>query len=98
MRAIASAAVILSACTTAASQEEVPVHGGAPGATCAPAKAQVLVGQPGTAALGARALELTGARSVRWIRPGNAVTMDFREDRLNIDLNAQGRVKGLRCG
>ena len=27
-----------------------------------------------------------------------AVTMDYRADRLNIDLTADGRVSGLHCG
>ena len=35
---------------------------------------------------------------VRVIKPGDAVTMDFRPNRLNISLDAQGRVKSMRCG
>jgi hypothetical protein len=56
------------------------------------------VGRQATSEVGAEALRLTRAQRLRWIRPGDAVTMDYREDRLNIDLDAQGRVRALRCG
>lgn len=36
--------------------------------------------------------------SMRVIRPGDAVTKDYREDRLNIDLDAQDRITGIWCG
>ncbi len=65
---------------------------------CEAPNARGLIGQPASAALGAQALQLTGARAIRWIRPGDAVTMDYRDDRLNIELDAAGRVKMLRCG
>ncbi|MEM6729379.1 MAG: I78 family peptidase inhibitor [Pseudomonadota bacterium] len=35
---------------------------------------------------------------VRIIRPGDAVTMDFREERLNIALDGAGRVVRVYCG
>jgi len=66
--------------------------------SCEASKAQSLVGRQRSEALGAEALRLTGARDLRWIRPGDMVTMDFREDRLNIHVDAQRRVTRLRCG
>lgn len=41
---------------------------------------------------------LTNSRTARVLRPGDAATMDFREDRLNIQVDENGRVSGLRCG
>jgi Peptidase inhibitor I78 family len=35
---------------------------------------------------------------VRVIRPGQAVTMDFRGDRLNVEIDERNRVRALRCG
>jgi hypothetical protein len=92
-----------SACMTPApadmgAEEPVPVHGSTPGFRCEAGRAQSLVGQASSSDLGSRALQLTGARTIRWIRPGYAVTMDYREDRLNIELDARGRVAALRCG
>lgn len=65
---------------------------------CDASDANALVGQPATSELGSEALQRTGARSVRWIRPGDAVTMDYRPDRLNIKLDAANRVTGFSCG
>jgi len=35
--------------------------------------------------------------NVRYIRPNTQVTMDFRADRLNIDIDAAEIVTGFRC-
>ena len=40
----------------------------------------------------------TGSKAVRVIKPGMMVTMDFREDRVNIDVDANNRVTNVRCG
>ena len=40
----------------------------------------------------------SGARTVRVIRPGDAVTMDYRQDRLNIELDADGKIVRFNCG
>lgn len=42
--------------------------------------------------------EASRARTVRWIEPGMAVTMDYRADRLNGELDADGVIETLRCG
>jgi hypothetical protein len=65
---------------------------------CEADAAQSLVGRPATADLGAEALRLTGARALRWIQPGQAVTMDYRADRLNIKLDGENRVEEITCG
>jgi len=57
-----------------------------------------LVGRERTSELGAEALRRSGARQLRWIRPGDAVTMDYQEDRLNIYVDARGRVERFQCG
>ena len=52
----------------------------------------------------ASAETMTSIRSVvahdriRAISPGDAVTMDFRADRLNIEIGADGRIQHFRCG
>jgi hypothetical protein len=40
----------------------------------------------------------SNARIARVLTPDTAATMDFREDRLNIELDDQRRIAGLRCG
>lgn len=93
---IAAAMLLTSACVTV-----VPPEGEAstpPTGTCNAAAAQRLVGQPADNDLGFEAQRLTGARSLRWIRPGDAVTMDYRPDRLNIELDERHLVARFRCG
>ena len=98
MRMIAAISMLATgACMTSVDAENPPVAG-VSGHRCDASPAQGLVGQQATAELGARALELTGARTIRWIQPGQAVTMDYRADRLNIKLDAQSRVEGITCG
>jgi hypothetical protein len=80
-----------------AGEEQVPVHGGT-GGLCDASRAQSLVGRQATSELGAEALRLSGAGTIRWVPPGGMVTMDYREDRLNIELDAQNRVTRVRCG
>jgi hypothetical protein len=40
----------------------------------------------------------TTSDRMRVIKPGMAVTMDFREDRVNVEVDADNRVIAVRCG
>ena len=66
--------------------------------SCNAAPAQGLVGREASPALAAEAQRLTGARTWRWLRPGQIVTMEYRADRLNIHLDRQNRVVRITCG
>jgi len=80
------AALALSACE--------PLPAAQPEAdACGAAGYQSLVGQTE-----ADFAAITFPGPVRMIRPGQAVTMDFREDRLNIEFDAAGRVLRVFCG
>ena len=78
-------------------ETEVPENG-AGGETCDAAPAQHLIGRAASEELGAEAMGLTRAASLRWIPEGGMVTMDYRPDRLNIELDGQNKVKAIRCG
>lgn len=41
--------------------------------------------------------ERIGDKQIRVINPGDAVTMDFRPDRLNAETGEDGRIKQFRC-
>ena len=79
------------------SEEAVPEKGSS-GRTCAAGAAAALVGRAASTELGAEAMRLTGAGALRWIPPGAMVTMDYRTDRVNIELDATNRVTRIRCG
>jgi Peptidase inhibitor I78 family len=68
------------------------------GGTCNAAPAQFAVGQLNTAALLEQARVRSGARLARAIPPGLAVTMEFNPERLNLTLDAAGRVTQVNCG
>lgn len=87
-------AVVLSACATAPADPATDVAGTA----CDAARAQFAVGQMFDPALGEKARVAAGARTVRDYGPGQPVTMDYRFDRLNIERDADGRVKAVSCG
>jgi hypothetical protein len=47
----------------------------------------------------AEAKRLTGATIVRQINPGDAVTMDFRQERITIETDRKtGRIVRAYCG
>ena len=90
-------APLLAACTTTAappmSDPQPPAQ-----ASCNHEPAQSLVGQPATPANVERARQLAGARIARVLKPGQMVTMEFIEGRLNIDVDASNVITHLRCG
>ena len=75
-----------------------PIPADAPPAACGADKAAKFVGKNATPDVRAQVIEAVGHSRIRWIRPGDAVTMDFSEGRLNVDLNAADRITGVRCG
>lgn len=94
MKILIVSALLLGGCAMA---EETPPAIDPAGACKAEAGAE-LVGQAPTAELGARALQLTGARTIRWVLPGQAVTMDYRADRLTVSIDGNYKVERLSCG
>lgn len=42
-------------------------------------------------------LRVSGAKTVRWVPQGTAVTMEFRSDRLTVFLDAHNKVERLSC-
>lgn len=65
---------------------------------CDASKVQWALGEMADDALAERARSAAGARSVRVIAHGMMVTQEYREDRLNLDLDEHGRVRAVRCG
>lgn len=89
------AALALAGCSTEPPQSTPPppVEG-----SCNPAPAHHLIGRSASAALAEEARRLTGARTWRWLRPGQIVTMEYRADRLNLHLDAGDKVERIGCG
>ena len=64
---------------------------------CNAARVADVVGQPYNDALLARVKAAVGHDVIRPIRPGQPVTMDYREERLNIEIGADGKVVRVYC-
>ena len=94
---LALAATLLAAgCSTPA-----PATGptGAPrGDLCNAQAAQAFVGQNSTAKVVEAARVKSGALMARILRPGQMVTKEFDAQRLNLEVDANGRIVAVRCG
>ncbi len=95
-----TASLALSACVTPPAEsagnpppaaEEAPM-------TCDAKKASWAVGKVADDALVAKVKADTGSDRYRVIPPDTAVTMDYREDRVNIDVDKDNIVTNVRCG
>lgn len=65
---------------------------------CDASDLKFLIGATLDEALTTRARDASGASSVRVIRPGQMVSMDYVAERLNIEVDAAGKVTAARCG
>ena len=91
----AAAALGISACATA--EQPIPVRGETPGRTCDNSNIRQFVGRQASSGLGAEMLRASGAAVLRWVPHGGVVTMDFRSDRLTVQLDASNRVAQVSC-
>ena len=66
--------------------------------TCNAEPAQSHVGKPASDTNIQSAFKASGAKTMRSIKPGQAVTMDYREDRVNIHQDASGNIERISCG
>jgi hypothetical protein len=90
--------LLAMACAAVPPEDPVNVAPGGGDYRCNATPLADLVGRPASQELGAEALRRSGSGTLRWIRPGDVVTMDYSESRLNIHLDGQGRVERFNCG
>ncbi|MCW2381564.1 MULTISPECIES: I78 family peptidase inhibitor [unclassified Sphingobium] len=86
----------LTACATATTSVGEPPMAG--NGACSAEGLQSAIGQRATATLGADLLAKSGARTLRWGPPRSAMTMDYREDRLNISYDDAMMIERVNCG
>jgi hypothetical protein len=84
--------IALAACATSAAAP--PAAGG----VCHGDNLGQFAGRPATEALGAEVLRVSGARELRRVAHGMAVTMEYSEQRVTIWLTADNRVDRVTCG
>lgn len=67
-------------------------------ASCDAQAAQFAIGKSFGPELEREVRAKSGASIVRWLSPGQAVTLDFRAERLSLTLDGRGRVVKAACG
>ena len=95
-RLIGSGILLLAACAPA-TLPPVQERGAASG-ECRQEGLDRFIGQTASAALGMELLTASGARTLRWVAPGMAVTMDFSPQRLTVSYDQAMRIERLACG
>jgi hypothetical protein len=65
---------------------------------CRDGPAQRYLGHGSSAGAVEGARRASGAKTVRVVRPGEAVTMDFRPDRLTVTVDEHQAISRLTCG
>ncbi len=88
----------LPTAATAPALADLPTAAEEPPMTCQADKGQWALGQTAEDTVVAKIVADTTSERVRVIRPGMAVTMDFREERVNVDVDAENRIVSVRCG
>lgn len=86
----------------AAEQASAPAPAAAPEpppiGSCDATQVQSLVGQALTDAVSEQARSDAGAKSVRVLKPGQMVSMEFNGERLNLEVDAKNVIASVRCG
>lgn len=81
--------LLLAACATASPPPRVDESGG----ICRKDGLGAFAGRPATSEVGAEIMRVSGARALRWVKPGMMVTMEYREDRVTVWLIASPNIE-----
>lgn len=91
------ASLLLAGCVPSSPPEPVQPPDGAMD-RCGWGRLGAYLGRLPTDDVMARIRSEAGHDRIRTIRPGDAVTMDFSPDRLNVEIGEDGRIRRFRCG
>ena len=97
IRFVAIAAALPLAACAATSGDAEPAPAPVP-ATCSADAGASFVGQTATPDLGGAIVKATGARTLRWGPPRSAMTMDYRQDRVNVMYDDAYKITQVTCG
>ena len=86
-------ALLLAGCTGGERPRPMPKP-----VACKADRVQSMVGREADGRTVKMAQRMARAKLVRVLRPGEAATMDFRQERLNIMVDERNRIVSLNCG
>ena len=95
-RVVVLVPIVVAACST--TPAAIPVHGQTHGYICRNEGLDRFAGRAPTSGVGAEMLKASGARTLRWVRFGAMITMEFSPSRLTVRLDPHGRIASTTCG
>ncbi|MFJ4048473.1 I78 family peptidase inhibitor [Pseudomonas hunanensis] len=93
-------AAVLAGCSTGGNAD----GGAAPAAPagndgrCQAGGADFAIGKQASAELLEQARKASGSQMARILKPRDVVTLEYRSERLNLNVDEQGRVTRVNCG
>ena len=78
--------------------DPTPVHGVTPGHKCTEQGTESFIGRQAGEATGNAILKASNAAVLRWSPPNTMLTMDYREDRVTVWIDAAKKITKIRCG
>ncbi len=93
-------AAVLAGCSTGgdSSGGQVPEAPAGNDGRCQAGGADFAVGKMGSAELLEQARKASGSQMARILKPHDVVTLEYRSERLNLNVDEQGRVTRVNCG
>lgn len=103
LAASAATLLLLTGCSQLGTPWSSSTSGGtgtrpAPPAVCNVKAVQSFVGRTNTAQNVEQARQRAGASMARVLHPGQVTTREFNAGRLNLEVDATGRILAARCG
>ncbi len=89
---------ITAGCSSLQPEPGKPDERAAASGACHADPVQWAIGQEATSETMGRVWRESHAGLIRPISPGQAVTMDYRADRVNVELDAGNRIVRIHCG
>jgi hypothetical protein len=94
-------ATVLAGCSTGGSSGTAGNAPAAPAGNdgrCEARGADFAVGKPGTPDLLEQARKASGSQMARILKPHDVITLEYRSERLNLNVDEQGKVIRVNCG
>ena len=97
-RILFAATLTLSLAACAANTPTTPEPAPPMAAACDASKVQSAVGQIASQDVVDKVVQDSGSSTSRVLKPGQPMTMDYREDRVNIHVDDKNTITEVKCG
>ncbi|SMF25317.1 MULTISPECIES: I78 family peptidase inhibitor [unclassified Pseudomonas] len=92
-------AAVLAGCSTGGnSAGSAPAAPAGNDGRCEASGADFAIGKPGSPDLLEQARKASGSQMARMLKPHDVVTLEYRSERLNLNVDEQGVVTRVNCG